>query len=601
MSAIFVSYRPQDQPDWLLSQVRARVQKDVAVDWVEAGGSLESCQMVLVMIGPQWLSAADAEGRPLIEDPNDHVHATLKRALERGLRLVPVLLDGTPMPRSQALPAAFQALVRRPAMSLHPERLDADMGMLVSMIRRTLESSFGSVLASSVSAHRQEKGGSSPPPPPPPLSSSPPVAPVAPVVPVVQPVTPPAAPPAPLRGLPQPEDLPELAHLFAPPPPPPLQPSSPPPSVAMSSPAMAASAEVAASPPLPSVPPPALAPVRPPTVSSADRRERRRARQVQKRRTLVVRLGLGVGAFVLMVALAAMAWMLLHRLVRSDSAPQASAQPMKSADSAVVLSPPPQAASAKSAALPPLTPGQTFRDCAAPTCPLMVVLPAGRFSMGSSAPGIGAYDDERPAHEVSVRKVAIGRFEVTFQEWDLCVQEKECLHWPSDEGWGRENRPVINVSWEDVQRYLKWLSQKTGQVYRLPTEAEWEYAARAGSTTHYAFGDDEKMLSDYAWFSGNSGNQSHPVGEKKPNAFGLYDMHGGAWEWVQDCWHPNYQGAPTHGGAWETDCKGGNRHTVRGGGWNDTARVVRSTYRYGYLSDGRSLSQGFRVARELSP
>jgi formylglycine-generating enzyme required for sulfatase activity len=592
MPAIFVSYRPQDQPDWLLAQVRARVQKDVAVDWVEAGGSLESCQMVLVMIGPQWLSAADAEGRPLIEDPDDPVHATLKRALDRGLRLVPVLLDGTPMPRSQELPVAFQALVRRPAMSLHPQRLDADMGMLVSMIRRTLESSFGSVLASSVLVHNQHEKAA-PPPPPPSVVVPPPV--VSPAV----PVTP--SSPAPLRALPEPEELPELANLFAPAPPPLAAIVPPPPSVSVTPPPPAVPVSVASSTQARSMPPPAMASVRPPPVSSADRRERRRARQVQKRRTLVVRIGFGVGAFVLLIALAGLGWMLLHRLIRSGDASAQTAEAVKAADSAVVLSLPPQVASAKPAALPPLTPGQAFRDCAAPTCPLMVVLPAGHFSMGSSAPGIGAYDDERPAHEVSVRKVALGRFEVTFQEWEACFQDKECLHWPSDEGWGRENRPVINVSWEDVQRYLKWLSQKTGQVYRLPTEAEWEYAARAGSTTNYAFGNDEKDLNDYVWFSGNSGNQSHPVGEKKPNAFGLHDMHGSVWEWVQDCWHPNYQGAPTTGAAWDTDCRGGNRRTVRGGGWNDTARVVRSTYRYGYLSDGRSLSQGFRVARELNP
>ncbi|MEX8496261.1 formylglycine-generating enzyme family protein [Leptothrix ochracea] len=587
MPAIFVSYRPQDQPDWLLSQVRARVQKDIAVDWVEAGGSLESCQMVLVMIGPQWLSAADVDGRLLIQDPQDPVHVTLKRALERGLRLVPVLLDGTTMPRSHELPTEFQALVRRPAMSLHPQRLDADMGMLVSMIRRTLESSFGSVVASSVSAHAKSEAQSTFSPPPAPAAPPPVVTPA--------PVAPTSRSPNTLRGLPEPEELPELAHLFAPPPPPP----PPPVTVAPVGVPPVAPPET---PPQPTVVPQAMASVRPPTVSSADRRDRRRMKQLQKRRTILVRFGLGLGAFVLLLGLAWLGWALLHRLIRSEPSPTAqAAEVVKAAESAVVLTSVP-AASAKSAdALPPLTPGQSFRDCEAPACPLMVVLPAGHFSMGSSAPGMGAYDDERPAHEVTVRKVALGRFEVTFQEWEACFQDKDCSHWPSDEGWGRETRPVINVSWEDVQRYLKWLSQKTGHVYRLPTEAEWEYGARAGTTTNYSFGNDEKGLNDYAWYSGNSGNQSHPVGEKKPNAFGLYDIHGSVWEWVQDCWHPNYQGAPTTGAAWDTDCRGGNRRTVRGGGWNDTARVVRSTYRYGYLSDGRSLSQGFRVARELSP
>src|SRR5207249_7461576 len=131
--------------------------------------------------------------------------------------------------------------------------------------------------------------------------------------------------------------------------------------------------------------------------------------------------------------------------------------------------------------------------------------------------------------------LAVGKFEVTFDEWDACVAHGGCTYRPIDAGWGRGRQPVIRVSWDDAKVYSAWLAKQTGKPYRLLTEAEWEYAARAGNPGRYSFGDNETQLGEYAWFSNNSDSKTQPVGTKKPNAFGLYDMHGNVWQWVEDC------------------------------------------------------------------
>ena len=152
----------------------------------------------------------------------------------------------------------------------------------------------------------------------------------------------------------------------------------------------------------------------------------------------------------------------------------------------------------------------------------MVVVPAGWFAMGSN----DGYDDETPVHEVILRRpFAVGKYEVTFSEWDTCVSEGGCRYRPEDERWGRGDLPV-NMMWDDAQGYILWLNGKTGRRYRLLTEAEWEYAARAGMTTKWSCGDDENCLNGVAWYNANSGERTQPVGGKAPNAFGLYDMQG---------------------------------------------------------------------------
>lgn len=162
---------------------------------------------------------------------------------------------------------------------------------------------------------------------------------------------------------------------------------------------------------------------------------------------------------------------------------------------------------------------------------------------------------------------------------------------------GRGRRPAINLSWEDAQAFCRWLSEEAGAVYRLPSEAEWEFACRAGSTTRFSFGDDESRLGEHAWFSGNAGGKTHPVGEQTPNAFGLFDTHGNVWEWCQDAWNESYAGAPSNGAAWMSG--DASRAALRGGSWIDIPQGLRSAYRIRSLRAVRFSGIGFRVVRTL--
>jgi formylglycine-generating enzyme required for sulfatase activity len=167
-----------------------------------------------------------------------------------------------------------------------------------------------------------------------------------------------------------------------------------------------------------------------------------------------------------------------------------------------------------------------------------------------------------------------------------------------DSGFGGGRHPVINVSWDDAMRYVGWLSKLTGQNYRLLSKAEWEYTARAGTTTSYSFGRDETALGNYAWYDKNSNKGTHPVGEKTANAFGLFDMHGNVWEWVEDCYE-SYKRTPVDGSAWtKGDC---SRRVVRGGAWFNPPRDLRSASRVWSTTVNRTYVLGFRVARTLTP
>ena len=266
------------------------------------------------------------------------------------------------------------------------------------------------------------------------------------------------------------------------------------------------------------------------------------------------------------------------------------------------------------------TAGSTFRDGlrSGGTGPEMVVIPEGRFWMGCVS-GKDCYDDGKPVHEVvMVRPFALSVHEVTFDDYERMASARAV----DDRGWGRARRPVINVSWNDAQDYVGWLSEQTGVKYRLPTEAEWEYAARAGSTRQWHFGNDQAELCGYANHldlssdslteerrktvlylgrnlacSDGFGDRTAPVGSLAPNPWGLRDMHGNVFEWVEDCWNENYVDAPGDGRAWlQGDCE---KRVMRGGAWGSTTSNVTAAFRYAHNQNVGADLLGFRVARTL--
>jgi len=218
----------------------------------------------------------------------------------------------------------------------------------------------------------------------------------------------------------------------------------------------------------------------------------------------------------------------------------------------------------------------------------LVCIPPGEFMMGSSD---GA-SDEKPVHKVTIRQAFwMGKFEVTQAQWES-VMGSNPSHFKG------EQNPVEQVSWDDTQNFLKRLQQKTNKAYRLPSEAEWEYAARAGTTTPYSFDGGEGKLGEYGWYSANANTTHHPVGEKRANPWGLHDMHGNVWEWNQDCWNGNYDKAPSDGSArLSGDC---DRRVLRGGSWGGDPRNLRSANRFGHYTDFRSNVIGFRVVLSAS-
>ena len=278
-----------------------------------------------------------------------------------------------------------------------------------------------------------------------------------------------------------------------------------------------------------------------------------------------------------------------------------------------------------------LAPGDIIQDC--PECPKMVYIPAGSFRMGdiqgdsSIKQGVlvNGYTHQQPAHYVSIQDFLLGETEITFSQWDACVAAGGCSHKPDDKGccsvehgdkgWGRgSRRPVFNVSWEDItEQYIPWLNKTTGEQYRLPSEAEWEYAARAGSQTKYFFGNNSDDMCKYGnvadleakkqgdmWriVDCNDGYyRTAPVASFTANAFGLYDMHGNVSEWAQDCWNGNYEGAPSDGSAWLSgDC---SNRALRGSSWLAAYQRLRSDARGRSATDFRYYTVGFRLARTL--
>lgn len=228
--------------------------------------------------------------------------------------------------------------------------------------------------------------------------------------------------------------------------------------------------------------------------------------------------------------------------------------------------------------------------------PEMLFIQGGEFYMGSDA-GLDSYadDSEQPRHRVTMKAFYMGTYPVTFADYDAFA-EATGRERPDDMGWGRGRRPVIKVTWEDAVAYSQWLSEQTGNSYRLPTEAEWEYAARAGTQTRWYWGNNEEAAVDYAWFETNSDGRTHEVGDKNPNTFGLHDMAGNVWNWTEDCWHYNYVNAPENGRAWlEKDGGDCAMRVLRGGSCRRGLSFLRPAFRAGGDPHYRDGFVGFRL------
>lgn len=234
-----------------------------------------------------------------------------------------------------------------------------------------------------------------------------------------------------------------------------------------------------------------------------------------------------------------------------------------------------------------------IKDC--PMCPTLVGVPRGTYTMGSNSDDLS----ERPAHKVSIGEpFAIGKYEVTTEQWNACVDAAVCQRVSTDAS-RAGNSPVRDVSWDDAQQYVKWLSKVSGKAYRLPTEAEWEFAERGGTTTRYWWGEQMRNGSANCKGCGEPWRPDAPAnaGSFAANPYGLYDMNGSVWEWVSDCWHNSYKGAPSNGKSWdEQDCR---VHVIRGGSWRDGPDYMLSSTRFKYGASVRYSQNGFRIARSL--
>lgn len=256
--------------------------------------------------------------------------------------------------------------------------------------------------------------------------------------------------------------------------------------------------------------------------------------------------------------------------------------------------PPPKAAEAppKDKPMPPVASGE-IRDC--PQCPVLVPVKSGAFTMGSAS------DDpsERPPHRVAINEpFAIGKYEITVEQWDACAQAGACPRISADASRSRTS-PVRDVSWDDAQLFVQWLSKTSGKNYRLPTEAEWEYAMRGGTSSRYWWGDQMQTGKANCKECGEPWQRDAPVsvGSFAPNPYGLHDMNGSVWEWVSDCWHNSYKGAPADARSWdESNCR---VRVIRGGSWREGASYMPSSTRFKYDASVRHSQNGFRVVRDL--
>lgn len=273
--------------------------------------------------------------------------------------------------------------------------------------------------------------------------------------------------------------------------------------------------------------------------------------------------------------------------------PQAKAPPGAPTKSAAPVAAQGQAAATAKTAATMGAGAHDIHDC--PACPLLIAVTPGSFSMGNDKDDVS----ERPAHRVTIgHAYALAKYPVTVAQWNACADAGACSRLPTDSN-PAKNAPARDLSWDDAQQYVKWLSKISGRPYRLPTEAEWEYAARGGTDTRYWWGNEMRKGTANCKDCGPPWGAKAPadVGSFPANPFGFFDMAGGVWEWVSDCWHNSYKGAPNDGSSWdEPNCQ---TRVVRGGSWRDGADYMLTATRFKYDSSVRYNANGFRVARDM--
>jgi len=576
---VFISYRHEDS-GFAARGVHDRLERELGreslfmdvdaiplgLDFVAVlGAEVGKCDVLLAIIGPSWLEARDEDGDRRLDSEHDFVRIEIAAALRRNIRVIPILLEGTRVPKAERLPDDLKALARRHALDVRHTSFPADMDRLVRKLRGTTAS------------------------PPKPPTENEPIAPPEPTS-IGEPLTPP-------------EIMLDDQSV------PPLVPPGTSEPVAPRGPAgtgeLVTIAEMST----------AAEPVAPARRDSAPEAQGDRIAGGEAHRELPIK---SYSPFSATGILLGVGFLVAATLVGVLFYDNGTRKPETSATSAVSSAEPVPliAISAKpllaEPARPLITgrqekesvakPGSEITDCAN-GCPMMVVLPSGKFIMGSPKNEPDRDDNEGPQREVTIaRPFAVSKFEVTFDEWDACVTHGGCNGYPpEDKGWGRGKRPVINVSFGDAQAYVVWLSRKTGKTYRLLTEAEWEYAARGGTQTAYSWGDTIGKGNANCNGCGSQWNeQTAPVGFFEPNTFGLYDMHGNVLEWVEDTRHDNYNGGPADGSAW---LQGGDAsyRVVRGGSWFFSPQLLRAARRDWYTAGDRHYHLGFRVARTLTP
>jgi formylglycine-generating enzyme required for sulfatase activity len=602
---VFISYRRDDSAPYA-GRVHDRLEHEFGrdllfmdVDSVPLGVNfikvlreeVAKCDVLLAVIGPHWINAQDETGNRRLDSPNDFVRIEIAAALLRDIPVIPILLDGAKIPKSDQLPEDLKELALRNALDVRHASFHSDMSKLISGLRNP-STHFGVTPVAMVSERKNPEG-----------------------VPVFQggaaertnqvveakdvaEEAPQSEADAPVHKL---EDFERRGQ-----------------EVRTSS--LNASME--------NLPDEAL------TRRGPDKKERHALRgslDLLARPKSRIRL---LAAIVLTLLLLGSfgGWLLISPNTRSLIEPP-SVPPSTAANTQI-----PSVFTALSAAAEQaLQPKNTFKECS--ICPEMVVVPSGNFAMGSPTSEESRHDDEGPQHPVSIKEFAVGSSAVTVEQFSAFVDQTgyragaTCQTFEAgklDQRAGRSWRnpgfvqigshPAVCLSWSDAKAYVGWLSKETNKDYRLLTEAEYEYAIRGkitvGPATRYFFGNDDASMCRY----GNGADQTAqktipgasgwtifpcadgyaytaPVGSFLPNEFGLYDPHGNAASWTEDCYHDSYSGAPTDGKAWLSgDC---NRRVIRGGSWDDNRAFLRSASRGRFLSVGRSSEVGFRVGRTL--